>query len=271
MLMNDAGSPRKTIKSFFAFIAIVASAIGCGPSILGADDTTPAENIHGRENSYGANERPLVEFHGPNLRPGYPDTFSLDYILEKDTLSPNGKFGFIYPDAVIYETDESLARNFIVALDPPQILALLDVKSPEHENKSHGGHSIEWSSDSSVALLTLESKWGPGDFILVELQNGRVKRLTQLGAKIRQLFKPDYERTGHHNLDDITLEYQESEAEFCKLEGSTLVRIDAYATSDPKGFDSDIWRARLRATWDIGKGKFTQQKVTRSSSGKRDK
>jgi hypothetical protein len=251
------------------FVAIIACAISCGISTFAADNETPAEDTNGRENSYGGRKRPNVEFHGPNVRPGYPDTFSLDYILEKDTLSPNGKFGFIYPDEAIYETDESLARNFIVTLEPPQILALLDVGSPEFENKSHGGHSIEWSSDSSVALVTLESKWGPGDFILVELQNGRVKRLTQLGAKIRQLFKPDYERTGHHNLNYITFEYQESEAEFCKLEGSTLVRIDAYATSDPKGFEDDIWRARLRATWDIGKGKFTQQKLTRLSHGKR--
>jgi hypothetical protein len=259
-----------TIRVISAFVAVVACAISCGISIFAADDEPATEDTYGRENSYGARKRPLVEFHGPNLRPGYPDTFSLDYILEKETLSPNGRFGFIYPDTVLYDMDESLARNFIVALDPPQILALLDVESPEHENKSHGGHSIEWSSDSSVALVTLESKWGPGDFILVELQNGRVKRLTQLGAKIRQLFKPDYQKAGHRDANSITFEYQESEAEFCKLEGSTIVRIDAYATSDPKGFENDIWRARLRATWDIASGKFTQQKLTRLRRGRQE-
>ncbi len=253
------------MRSFFTLVAVIAWAISCSFSILGEDERKAenSDNVQGRENSYGAKERPVAEFHGPNLRPGYPDAFSLDYILEKDTLSPNGKFGFIYPDAVLYEMDDRLARNFIVALDPPQVLALLDIESPEFENKSHGGHSIEWSSDSSVALLTLESKWGPGDFILVELQNGQVKRMTDLATKIRQLFKRDYERTARHNLDNITFEYQESEAEFCELEGSRLVRIDAYATSDPKGFEEDIWRARLRATWDIANGKFTQQKVTR--------
>jgi hypothetical protein len=32
-----------------------------------------------------------VDFHGPAVRPGYPDAFSTDYILPKDTVSPNGK------------------------------------------------------------------------------------------------------------------------------------------------------------------------------------
>jgi hypothetical protein len=249
------------------FVAVIIWAISCGLSIHGENEESPApensDDVYGRENSYGGRKRANVEFHGPNLRPGYPDAFSLDYILEKDTLSPNGKYGFIYADVVLYEMDERLARNFIVALDPPQVLAVLDVESPDFENKSHGGHSIEWSSDSSVALVTLESKWGPGDFILVEIQNGRVKRMTDLGTRIRQLFKRDYERTRRHDQDYLTFEYQESEAEFCKLEGSKFVQIDAYATNDPKGFEEDIWRARLRATWDIANGKFTQQKVTR--------
>jgi hypothetical protein len=32
-----------------------------------------------------------VDFHGPDVRPGYPDLFHFHFVLPKDTLSPNGK------------------------------------------------------------------------------------------------------------------------------------------------------------------------------------
>jgi hypothetical protein len=44
--------------------------------------------------------------------------------------------------------------------------SLLETDWPEFEGMSHGGYSVEWSGDSSVALVTLDGKWGPRDFIL---------------------------------------------------------------------------------------------------------
>jgi len=246
----------KAMRWFFAFLAILACAISSGFSVLAADEESEAagESDESAEN---------VEFHGPSVHPGYPDAFHTDYILRAETISPNHKYGLIIPDR-LFEDDPG--HDFVVALDPPQILALLDTDWMDFEGKSHGGSSVEWSSDSSVALVTLDAKWGPGDFILIEFQNGRVKRTIPLGAKIRKLLEVDYAKVrgrDDNGRDNFVFETQESEAAFCKLEGSKLVRIDAYATSDPKGFEERIWRARLRATWDIAASKFVQQKVTR--------
>ncbi len=105
-----------------------------------------------------------IIFHGPAVHPGYPDAFSTDYFLPKDTVSPNGKYGLIFPDR---ELSVNPGRDFIVALDPPQILTLLETDEPEFEGMSHGGYSLEWSGDSSVALVTLDGKWGPRDFLSV--------------------------------------------------------------------------------------------------------
>ena len=212
-----------------------------------------------------------VEFHGPAVRPGYPDAFYTNYTLPKDTVSPNGKYGVIFPDR---ELSDNPGRDFVVALDPPQILALLETDSPEFEGKSNGGYSVEWSLDNSVALVTLESKWGPGDFFLVELQNAKVSRTTNLAPKIRQLLEPDYQKVKAEPFSDgshFIFEYQDPQTSFCTLEKSALVRIDAYATNDPKGVETHRWRARLRAVWDIRNEKFTEQQVTRLSArtGKR--
>jgi len=208
-----------------------------------------------------------IIFHGPAVHPGYPDAFSTDYILPKDTVSPNGKYGVIFPDR---ELSDNPGRDFVVALEPPQILTLLETDWPEFQGKSHGGYSVEWSDDTLVALVTLDSKWGPQDFILLEFQNGKVSRTTNLGAKIRQLLEPDYQKAKAEPYNDyyhFIFENQDPEVRFCQLEKSVLVRIDAFATSDPKS--SRGWRARLRAVWDIRNAKVTQQQVTRPSGNSR--
>jgi hypothetical protein len=162
-----------------------------------------------------------VDFHGPDVRPGYPDLFHLHFVLPKDTLSPNGKYGVIFPDRTLGEMENDSLHNYVVSFDPSQILTELDTASPEFEGKSHGGYEVEWSGDSSVALITLEAKWGPGEFFLIELQEGKVSRTTNLDKKIRQLIEPEYRKAHAASSDDSSdfiYEYQDSETRFCKLE-----------------------------------------------------
>jgi hypothetical protein len=210
-------------------------------------------------------EEEAIEFHGPNVRPGYPDAFHTDYVVRTDTISPNHKYAVIVPDN---DFSDNPGRDFVVALDPPLILALLETPWPEFENKNHGGMEVEWSEDNSVALLTIESKWGPGDFVLVEFKDGRVSRTTPLGAKIRQSLEPDYRKAKAGPYNDyyhFIFEEGEGGTGFCKLNGSARVEIDGEATTDPKGLSKRPWRGRLQAVWDIAAGKFVQQKVTRLS------
>jgi hypothetical protein len=209
-----------------------------------------------------------VDFHGPDIRPGYPDLFHFHFVLPKDTISPNGKYGVIFPDRTLGEMENDSLHNFVVSLDPSQILTELDTDSPEFEGKSNGGYEVEWSKDSSVALITLEAKWGPGEFFVVELQDGKVSRMTNLDKKIRQVVEPVYRKAKPGSFNDsydFIYEYQDPDKKFCQLENATRVRIDAYVTNDPKGDHS--WRARLRAVWDIRNAEFTEQRVTRLSNG----
>lgn len=207
-----------------------------------------------------------VDFHGPDVRPGYPDLFHFHFVLPKDTLSPNGKYGVIFPDRTLGEMENDSLQNYVVSLDPSQILTKLDTAWPEFEGKSHGGYEVEWSRDSSVALITLEAKWGPGEFFLIEVQDGRVIRTTNLDKKIWQVIEPEYRKAHAASSDDSSdfiYEYQDSETRFCKLEDEARVKIDAYVTNDPKGGNSR--RTRLQATWDIRNAKFIQQRLTRLS------
>ena len=237
----------KKLSTLVAFISLVIALAHAAGSFESTDDT--------------------VDFHGPDVRPGYPDLFHVHFVFPKDTLSPNGKYGVIFPDRTLGEMENDSLHNFVVSLDPSQILAELDTESPEFEGKSHGGYEVEWSEDSSVALITLEAKWGPGKFFLIELQDGKVSRTTNLDKKIRQLLEREYRKThaaSSSDSSDLIYEYQDSETPFCKLENATRVKIDAYVTNDPKG--DNPRRSRLQATWDIRNAKFIQQRVTRLSN-----
>lgn len=134
-----------------------------------------------------------------------------------------------------------------------------------------------WSKDSSIALVTLESKWGPGDVFLYELRGGRLNRSTNLLGEIYQLLQPDFRKSGAARYSA----YQEfifgpvtqrdgNEIPPFQLEGSSQIRIYVMATTDPKNVPYvRVWEGRFEGVWDISQGKFTSQKIKRLFAGDR--
>jgi hypothetical protein len=123
------------IKLFgFIFIGVAAW------SIAADESSTPA---------------PDVEIHGPNVRPGYPDAFALGYEIAEDSISPDGKYGVIYADAHPI-VDRDVGCNFLVALKPFRLLALTEA----YNYYNRKALNVEWTKDSSAALVDVEGKWG---------------------------------------------------------------------------------------------------------------
>ncbi|MEP6810316.1 MAG: hypothetical protein ABI992_08750 [Chthoniobacterales bacterium] len=196
---------------------------------------------------------------------GLPEALANDYLVAANTMSPNEKF------AVIYPKEDSGGEDQIVSLHPFAILGVLETKYPYFKNESHGGLSAEWSEDGSVALVTNAGKWGPRDIFLLEFGDGKLKRSTKLLAKAHSLLAEDYRRARAQPYnDDFDFVFEDEEEPAWKLEGTKTVRINALASTDPKGAaDGKVWEGRLAATWDIVQGKFTAQKVTRAFAGLR--
>ena len=113
-----------------------------------------------------------------------------NYLVARSTMSRDKKFAVIYPTLEFSEAKE--AKDFLVALEPFSVLAPLPTDNPYFQNKNHGGISAQWSEDDSVALIVLESKWGPGDVFLVEMAGGKVKRMTNILQKLSQLLLPKF-------------------------------------------------------------------------------
>ena len=202
---------------------------------------------------------------------GLPAAYAKDYLVAASTLSPDKELAVMYPKRDPEEFAEG--KNYTVSLQPFAVLGSLDTKWPYFYHENHAGISAEWSNDNSVALVTIDSKWGPGDIFLLEFADGKLKGTTNLLAKIHALLLPDYQKVKpqrYNDYFDFIFEDDSESTPVCRLDGNKLVEIDATATTDPKHMAGmRAWDARVRATWDIEQAKFTSQKVTRLFGGVR--
>ena len=193
---------------------------------------------------------------------GLPDEYAKNYLVARSTMSRDKNFAVIYPTLDFAESKE--AKNMLVALNPFQVLATLPTDDPHFQNKSHGGISAQWSEDGSVALIVLESKWGPGDVFLVELAGGKVTRTTNVLQKLTQLLLPKFRaaKKGPYN-DNYQFVYEPGDDyEPCTLDRNKAVMLTLSATNDPKGVSARPWRLRVKARWDIAQAKFVSQEFT---------
>ena len=195
---------------------------------------------------------------------GLPESYAKNYLVARSTMSRDGKFAVIYPNLEFSESKE--AKDYLVALKPFTVLAPLPTDDPYFQNKNHGGISAQWSEDNSVALITLESKWGPGDVFVVELAGGKVKRTTNVLQKLTRLLLPKFP-TAMPKKEAYNDNYQfifepGDDYEPCTLGGNKTVEINLSATNDPKSISDHPWRVRVKAQWDIVQAKFVSQKIT---------
>lgn len=211
-----------------------------------------------------------------------PKEFSGNYLIARNTISPNKKFAVIYPkfDVCVGQSDEDLknhCKNYLVALQPFRILCELGTRWPHFEHKNNGGMSAMWSKDSSIALVILENNWGPSDVFLYELREGGLRGSTNLLGKVHQLLQPDFQKSRakrYSNYQDFVFgpvtQGGGNELPPFQLEDSSRVRIYVMATTDPKNMPFDrVWEGRFEGVWDISQGKFTSQKIKRLFAGER--
>ena len=233
------------MKLFFTFAII----IGCGLSTLAADEEPEAA--------------------GENSSTGLPDAYAKNYLIAANTISPDKKFAVIYPTLEAEEAAENAnhpdrIKNYVVALQPFNVLGELQTKYPYFQNQNHGRISAEWSDDSSVALITLHGKWGPHEVFLLEFRDGKLARTTNILAKAHDLLLPSYRKSKANPYNDnFDFIFDGEDGPGFKLDGANRVIIDGEATTDPKGLSDHRWSAQLKAVWDVSQGKFTSHKITR--------
>jgi sugar lactone lactonase YvrE/tetratricopeptide (TPR) repeat protein len=187
---------------------------------------------------------------------GLPQKYAKDYLIARSTMSPDKKFAVIYPTDDYYQSADN-AKDYVVALQPFRILGALQAEEPYFQHQSHGGISAEWSDDSSVALITLDGKWGPRDVFLVEFRNGKPNRMTNILRKAHDLLPPNSRKAIF--VEDTTFQ----------LDSTSRVVIDANVHTSPNdlGLSPDAWSGHVEATWDVKQAKFTSKEVSGRKRG----
>ena len=237
------------MRPFSAFVTIVACGISGGFSVPAATEQLDAA--------------------GEGSSAGLPDPYSKNYLIAASTISPDKKFAVMYPTLDFSESPE--AKDYVVALQPFSILGALETKWPYFQNESNGGISAEWSDDSSVALITLDGKWGPRDISLVEFRDGKLSRMTNILAMAHDLLLPNYRKAKPERYNEyFDFIFDGEEGPVFKLDGTDRVVIDGDSTTDPKGISRRRWSAQVKAIWNIPQAKFTSQKMTRTTSKESD-
>lgn len=212
----------------------------------------------------GAAGLPAAEAGGEDSAEGLPEQYAKNYLVARSTMSRDKKFAVIYPTLEFSESKE--AKDLLVALKPFSVLAPLPTEEPYFQNKNHGGISAQWSEDDRVALITLESKWGPGDVFVVEMAGGQMKRTTNVLQRLTQLLLPKF-RSAMPKKKAYNENYQfifepGDDYEPCTLGGNKTVELNLSATNDPKSISDHPWRVRVKAKWDVAQAKFVSQKIT---------
>ena len=195
---------------------------------------------------------------------GLPAAYAKNYLVARSTMSPDRKFAVIYP--TLDFSDSKDAKDLLVALNPFSVVATLATEDPYFQNKSNSGLTAKWSKDGSVAMITIDIKWGPGDVFVVELSGGKVKRISNILDKLQKSLEPKFraaEPKPEPYNDFAPFLFEEGDNPGCTLEGNSRVRIDLKATNDPKGLSDRPWKMRVKAEWDIAQAKFISQTVTK--------
>ena len=223
-----------------------------------------------------------VEDQAGNSSALLPKELSGNYLIAREGISPNKKFALVYPkfDLCVGQSDDDLkerCKDYLVALQPFRILCVLQTGWPYFEHKNHGGMTATWSKDSSVVLVTLESKWGPSDIFLYELRGGGLSRSTNLLGQVHQLLAPDFRKARaerYNSYQDFVFapatQTDGTELPPCQLEGNSRIRVHLTATTDPKHASLErVWEGRFDGVWDIAQGRFTSHKIKRLFAGER--
>jgi sugar lactone lactonase YvrE len=189
----------------------------------------------------------------PDSSAGLPEKYAKNYLIARSTISPNKKFAVIYPTDDYYQSADN-AKDYLVTLKPFSILGALQAEEPYFQHQSNGGIRAEWSDDTSVALITLDGKWGPHDVFLVEFHNGKPSRMTNILRKAHELLPPNNRKAIFIEDEDTTFQ----------LEGTSRVAINASVQTSPNdlGLSPDAWNGHVEATWDVKQGKFTSKEVS---------
>jgi hypothetical protein len=204
-----------------------------------------------------------IEFHGPAGHPGYPNPFSIGYILRGNTLSPNRRYGVIFPKILLKGKPD-----FVVDLKNSAILSAVEVDklvTPYFEHQNRGGLTVSWSSDSTAALVEIDQRWGPGALVVIEMKDGTVYQETDLSKQVEKLFSPAKAKRTRSRAEGIDT-YGVTAVKWKTSDSGLRLEIKCEGQTNPKGFSEySTWEGTFAGVWDLTQRRFIEHEVKQTA------
>ncbi len=194
---------------------------------------------------------------------------ALGYRVKLDSISPNEKYGVIYcsrPEIVRYEG--SRMRNYLVSLGPSRIIGTVGWEA-HFAGRNHSGLRVKWADSNLAALLTVNSKWGPGSVVLIEISGDRLVWQTNLSEQATAALESDALECGCEPYNDyflFRLVSQDDDRWSFDVPG----RVHIVCTGENYAKQMTMiksWVAWLDAIWDIEQSGFILTTVSRQFCG----
>ncbi len=183
-----------------------------------------------------------------------------DYELDPETVSPDGRFGVLFPKAGL---NADSPPNLLVQLEPYNVLASIEPGVPRGATTDL---VARWNGPSMVAIYHFRS-WGLTSLRVFELADNRVTRTHDiLGAATEILRKDIRERLTKKYPDEeetfvfVSSEGEENPKPEFDFRGRKVV-VNLFADNKPNLAPGPHWSALLNATWDLDRGEFTRTRL----------
>lgn len=178
------------------------------------------------------------------------------YEFSEESVSPDGKYGVIYANSEVIDTD--VAVNFLVSSKPFRILAR-NAGFSYYKPGNHREMHVEWTTDSSTALLMIGDKWGTIGATLFELKDGKVTRSTDIMASINVLLQKEFPAGKVTPYNDIMSFVLEEEKEWKFSDDGKTLSIDVVASNSPNLAGKTAWRGTFQGVWDVAAAKWLKK------------
>lgn len=190
--------------------------------------------------------------------------------IGEGTVSPDGKYAVIYP--VFDGRHGDYPPNLLVQLDPYVVLAKL--ADPGLPTNVTTDLLAEWNGNSMVAIWEFR-KWGIVSLRVFEVEGDRVVRVHDVWEAVRTEMRRDFRErllakfpNQPETIIFVSSEGEENPEPEFEFRGRHL-RIDTRADNSPNLAPGPYWSARVRAVWDLDRGRLEKVRLTPGPVGVR--
>jgi hypothetical protein len=185
----------------------------------------------------------------------YPEV-PKQYEVGEDTISPDRRFGILYPVRDENSNEGPAFPNVLVRLKPYEVIKELDI-DPAWKGM-RGSPAAKWDGNQFVAIWR-EMKWGNEDLVVYELANDRIKREEKIWPEVVKYFDRDFHqrflKKYPKESNSYTFVADNSDLKSFEFEDHKLL-LNISAENKPNLAPGPVWSAELHGIWDVDKAKF---------------